>query len=642
MKKATAIAVMLAMALSLTSCDKAEDTSLIGRLSGKVELAIDFEYEENDTEITILKCKSKDTQIIIPDEINGKPVTEIGKIATENENKESVFSSKITSVTLSHNTETIGNYAFNGCTGLTSITLPDSVNTIGCYAFKGCTGLEKAVIPQNVIEIGEYAFENCKNLKSLTLQNHITAINAGVFSNCNNLTDITLPREMNKICSRAFSDCTSLETLDIPNSVVEINGYAFENCKNLKSITLPNNIPEIEVGVFSGCTNLTDITIPNAVKAIGYVAFKGCEGLTDITLPNGITEIGSHAFNGCTGLTKVSVPNSITEIGSNAFENCTNLKSIALPDKINTIKVGTFSGCTNLTDIKIPNSVTKIEFAAFMDCASLENIVIPENVKEIGKDAFKGCPYSNTENETAANITSEPSTLSDFEYYDDGYERYYIEKYIGNDSVIVIPDKINGFHAGNINAWAFASCGATSVIIPDSVTFISPLAFENSTCDITYKGKTYSPDQYSELCDAANNAGTQTAAGYDFKFTEYDTTIVLNKYIGSDTTVIVPSEINGKPVTNLADAFAYSNVKKVIIPEGISVLSNGTFACCYNLESVTLPDSVNSIIGQVFYNCPKLSEINIPDHYMLMISEDSFEKCPGLADYDFSDYIMWT
>ena len=35
----------------------------------------------------------------------------------------------------------IGDEAFNSCSGLTSITIPNSVTSIGSYAFQSCSGL---------------------------------------------------------------------------------------------------------------------------------------------------------------------------------------------------------------------------------------------------------------------------------------------------------------------------------------------------------------------------------------------------------------------------------------------------------------------------------------------------------------------
>ena len=44
----------------------------------------------------------------------------------------------------------IGNYAFEGCTGLESITIQDGVTFIGEFAFDSCTGLTSIYIPDGI------------------------------------------------------------------------------------------------------------------------------------------------------------------------------------------------------------------------------------------------------------------------------------------------------------------------------------------------------------------------------------------------------------------------------------------------------------------------------------------------------------
>lgn len=51
------------------------------------------------------------------------------------------FRNNIASVTLSEGAESIGNYAFGGCSNLQEITIPNSVTYVGDNAFKGCTSL---------------------------------------------------------------------------------------------------------------------------------------------------------------------------------------------------------------------------------------------------------------------------------------------------------------------------------------------------------------------------------------------------------------------------------------------------------------------------------------------------------------------
>ena len=55
----------------------------------------------------------------------------------------------------------IGDYAFEGCSGLTSLTLPASISEIGDFAFSDCSGLTSLTLPDGITEIGEYAFYQC-------------------------------------------------------------------------------------------------------------------------------------------------------------------------------------------------------------------------------------------------------------------------------------------------------------------------------------------------------------------------------------------------------------------------------------------------------------------------------------------------
>ena len=95
-----------------------------------------FEYRVNQNgEVIITGYKGGATEIVIPPEIDGKPVTGIEKDA---------FFARIhlTSITIPDNVKSIGASAFRSCSGLTSITIPRSVTCIGDWAFYGCNSLK--------------------------------------------------------------------------------------------------------------------------------------------------------------------------------------------------------------------------------------------------------------------------------------------------------------------------------------------------------------------------------------------------------------------------------------------------------------------------------------------------------------------
>ncbi len=91
-----------------------------------------FEYSIlDDGTAEIIKYTGGATELDIPSEIDGYTVTSIGQTA------------------------------FQDCTGLTSITIPDSVTIIGYGAFTECNELTSVTIPDSVTIIGSYAFGYC-------------------------------------------------------------------------------------------------------------------------------------------------------------------------------------------------------------------------------------------------------------------------------------------------------------------------------------------------------------------------------------------------------------------------------------------------------------------------------------------------
>ena len=88
-----------------------------------------MKYKLEKGTLTITGCDPKPTgDLIIPDAIDGFPVTSIGDDAF-------VDCAGLTSVTIPNSVTSIGHFTFSGCRGLTSLTIPASVSSIGYYAF---------------------------------------------------------------------------------------------------------------------------------------------------------------------------------------------------------------------------------------------------------------------------------------------------------------------------------------------------------------------------------------------------------------------------------------------------------------------------------------------------------------------------
>lgn len=416
----------------------------------------------------------------------------------------------VTSATVPYTVEVIANSpVYSGVVNLLSTVTYNSntysVTSIGNSAFDGCSGLTSVIIPSSVTRIGDNAFTNCTGLTSVTIiGNSITTIGAQAFLNCGNLTSITLPNSVTSILTEAFSNCSSLTSITIPNSVTIIGASAFFGCTSLNTVTVNwqnlVDIPVITNDVFSGITNTTlkvplctsnlyeaasvwtdfniidngttnynginynmtssstvEVGINNGfsghanipatitcggqvynVTSIGTFAFSNCTGLTSVTIPNSITSIGVGAFYGCTGLGVVTLPDSVLSIGNNSFAHCSNLTTFNFSNNLQTIGNHSFGSCYNLATINMPNSVTSMGEGAFFGCSSLTAITLSNNITNIGMQTFFQCLA----------LTS-----------------------------ITIPNSVTSI---GVNAFAFCT-SLTSVEIPTSVTSIADTAFSICT-----------------------------------------------------------------------------------------------------------------------------------------------------------------
>ena len=113
----------------------------------------DLTYTTADGEVIITALKKAAAgDLVIPDTIEGNPVTSIGNYAFAQ-------CSSLTSITIPNSVTNIENDAFYGCTSLTSITIGDSVASIGKFAFLACSSLTAVTFLGDAPEIANDAFK---------------------------------------------------------------------------------------------------------------------------------------------------------------------------------------------------------------------------------------------------------------------------------------------------------------------------------------------------------------------------------------------------------------------------------------------------------------------------------------------------
>lgn len=263
------------------------------------------------------------------------------------------------------------------------------------------------------------------------------------------------------------------------------------------------------------------------IRWIKSETFKNCKNVTTVTFDQpgslDVESIGDYAFEGYSSLKTIIIPKYVSEMGSKVFQDCTNLESI-----------------------RISASVSKIGSRMFAGCPNLKSIVVEEGNKKY--DSRENC---NAIVETATNTLvcgTENST---------------------------IPSTITA-----IGSSAFAETGLKNCVIPEGVTSIQNVAFEN--------------------CQNLESVTLPQSL----------------KRLGSRV-------------------FANSGLTSLVIPEGITYLPQGTFNGCKNLETVTLPTTLETIEYNAFSNSG-LTSIFIPKG-VTNISSTSFNYCGKLSTISVSD-----
>ncbi len=143
-------------------------------------------------------------------------------------------------------------------------------------------------------------------------------------------------------------------------------------------------------------------------------------------------------------------------------------------------------------------------------------------------------------------------------------------------------------------------------------------------------GKEYASDLY-EL-DSLGTPGEENAEvdGVNCTFTIYGDYAVLSKAEGASKEFSVPSEYQGKPVTEIGrGAFSKSSVKSVVVPTGITKIGNGAFAT-QSLERISLPEGLLSIAPSAFASCKSLTEVKLPQS-LEKIGDAAFDRCEQLS-----------
>lgn len=226
-----------------------------------------FTYVNHGDSIEITGFDNSISDVVIPSEIEGLPVTAIS----------------------------VGAFYLSA---ITSIEIPNTVTSIGEMAFLGCTSLKSVKLSTGVAKIDKNAFGSCSALQEIQVAKdnpNFSSLNGVLYSKKQDTLVIypaakadaayIIPSGVTSVAMYAFSENPYLETLTIPNSLIKVGDSAFYNCKNLRAVSYNGTEEEwnqITIGLLN--EKLTGATIQYQERIIGDVNADGAFTVSDVVL----------------------------------------------------------------------------------------------------------------------------------------------------------------------------------------------------------------------------------------------------------------------------------------------------------------------------------------------------------------------
>ncbi|MCL2440595.1 MAG: leucine-rich repeat domain-containing protein [Treponema sp.] len=264
-------------------------------------------------------------------------------------------------------------------------------------------------------------------------------------------------------------------------------------------------------------------------------------------------------------------------------------------------------------------------------------------------------PAGNKDFETAYYIKEDSSTSESVGIY----------SYKGKNKSVVIPNLINGSPVTAIFPNSFQGRNLTNIIIPEGIYEIGMEAFkDNLLTSIVFPqslavigNNAFSNNSLTSITIGKNVfvAGSEKYSSFDNDFASvyyenfqragiyeliegrwtyivesifvFDGKGTITFYPGNETSIEIPSHINGIPVTIIGEgAFRNKNLTSVVIPDTVLTIEPHAFAD-NDITSIVIPDSVQTIGEMAFVRNERLSSV-IFGAGLISIGEDAFSLCP--------------
>ncbi len=570
-----------------------------------------------------------------------------------------------------------------------SFTAPAGVTSVGPYAFYGMDNLENFSSSSNITNVGEYAFYGCSSLKIFLLF-HLESAGAYSFYGCRAFTGINVNLE--NIPEGMFYGCDKIQTAVISEKVKSVGKLAFAGCYSLDSILIPKDTVISDEAFFG-----TDITLYGDEKTKEYAEKNG-------------NKYSEAVYTGTVPVTSVSFAES--EINIRVDDVITPALRV-LPENAEVKDVILTSSNENIVKIE-DGKIKAVSVGSTTVYAKsvngMKTSVLKVNVLDRVAPLQSSHPYtSNLNKKFSYTVPGNPEkiavTFSHDTYVEDGEDFIlvmgknnqnigtYTADQLAGQTLLIDGDTVNITLISDDDIEYFGFCivkaesyedysTITNIELKDTeltlkygqtydlefvctpnnalydVKFVSG---DSSVVAIDSDGKIYAIDEgtaFIIVYDVLSGKTAQCRVTVEknvyegILYSVNDGEITLTHYEGDGENIVVPSQINGVPVTKIGEgAFMYSpTLKSVSIPACVTSIHTSAFAGCVNLKEIKVDDKNEKFKsdGGVLYSrdgdyliaCPagKTGEFKVPEG-VLALSPDAFNMCVGITKVTLSSTV---
>ena len=254
--------------------------------------------ENNEGGISITGYNGRAKDMVIPSEINGKPVTEINSLVfTHKSTKDKVESVKIPdSVMIIYD-------SFSEMPKLKSVDFGTGIMWIWSGSFLDCESLSEVIIPDSVKKVGTADADNTRC----------------PFSGCSALKNVIFDEDKTEFTGCCFEGTPWLEAHKNGEPYAVIHDGVVGGGKAEGSIVIDSGSKIVDMS-FTDNDNITEVTIGGNIDTIGFAAFRGCDNLKNIIIEDGVVTIKALAFDNCPSLEQITIPDSVQVIEHKAIK----------------------------------------------------------------------------------------------------------------------------------------------------------------------------------------------------------------------------------------------------------------------------------------------------------------------------------